>query len=157
MRLRTITYLLLVGLVCASGCAKKMYPETAEVNFISAPQSGVATLSAIGYGSDQKEAELDTYTTVFNNVLFKGIPAFGGLNLPMVENEQASRSAHQSFYKKFFDERGYMRFISSQGGVEKMGKSDDKQKTKVKKTMTLNYDLLRRYLEDEGIIRKFGY
>lgn len=157
MRSKTITYLLLVGLVCVSSCAKKIYPETAEVNFISAPQSGVATFSAVGYGNDKVEAELDSYTTLFNNVLFKGIPAFGGLNLPMVENEQASRSTHQSFYKKFFNERGYMRFISSQGGVEKMGKSDDTKTTKVKKTMTLNYDLLRRHLEDEGIIRKFGY
>jgi hypothetical protein len=157
MHPKTITFLLLVSLVCVSSCAKKIYPETAEVNFISAPQSGVATFSAIGYGSNQKEAELDTYTTVFNNVLFKGIPAYGGLSLPMVENERESRSTHQSFYKRFFDERGYMRFISSQGSVEKMGKSDDKQKTKVKKTMTLNYDLLRRYLEDEGIVRRFGY
>ena len=142
-----------------SSCSKKVaYPETAEVSFVSSPQSGVIELSAMGYGRTQKEAELDIYTTAFNNLLFRGIPGFGELRQPFVDNERSSRTEHPGFYRKFFDERGYLRFVSGQSAAQKMGKpSDDKTKIRAKKNLTVNYESLRHYLEDEGIIRKFGF
>jgi hypothetical protein len=154
---KTILFLLLMNTMVISSCGKKLYPETAELTYLSSPQSGVVELASVGYGAAKKDAELDTYTTAFNNILFKGIPGFGALRLPMIENERESKIEHPGFYRKLFDERGYLRFITSQGATEQLGKSDDQKKTRVKKTISIDYESLRRFLEQEGVIRKFGY
>lgn len=152
-----IWVLVLIWVSVINSCTPKAYPETAELIYLSSPQSGVVEVATVGYGTDRKAAELDTYTTAFNNILFKGIPGYGALRIPMVENEHESKGAHPVFYKKLFNERGYLRFVSSQGTVEQMGKSDDKTRTRVKKTIAINYESLRQFLEQEGVIRKFGY
>jgi hypothetical protein len=138
-------------------CTKKSYPETAELTFITSPSDGLVEISAIGYGSSSKDAELDTYTTAFNNILFKGIPDFGALRIPLIDNEMQSKSSHSDFYKRFFERRDYMRFVTNQGSVQALGKSDDKNMRKAQKNITINYDALRKHLEQEGVIRKFGY
>jgi len=141
----------------STGCKTKAYPVTAETTYLNSPGTGMVNLLAVGYGANERTAELDTYITAFSMILFKGLPAFGALKLPMIENEAKARSEHRAFFTKFFDDRGYLQFVTDQGGLSKLGKADQQGNIRVQKNLGINYDALRRHLEQEGVIRKFGY
>jgi len=141
----------------STGCKTKAYPATAETTYLSSPGTGMVNLAAVGYGANEKAAELDTYVTAFSTILFKGLPAFGALKLPMIDNEAKARSEHKAFFIKFFDNRGYLQFVTDQGVLTKLGKADQQGNIRVQKNLSINYDALRRHLEQEGVIRKFGY
>lgn len=132
------------------------YPSTSEVNYVANPNPGLVTLEATGYGKTQEAAELDTYITAFTTIFFKGLPAFTALRTPMIPNESKARSEHAAYFKKFFDERGYLQFVTGQGGTAKAGKADDGKNKVARRTFTINYESLRRDLEQNGVIRKFG-
>jgi hypothetical protein len=121
------------------------------------PFQGVVSISALGYGTTEREAEFDTFITGFEAILFRGLPAFAGLRAAMINDESKAKSQHSQFFKKFFDERGYLQFVSEQGKISKLGRSDQPGKIKVQKTFSVNYEAMRKKLEQEGVIRKFGY
>jgi hypothetical protein len=148
---------LLLAIVLLTNCGKKVYPPTAETTYLSNPNPGVVSITAVGYGSTEKEAEYDGFITGFETILFKGLPAFGSLSSAMIKDEAKARSEHQAFFKQFFESRGYLQFVVEQGVMAKLGKSDQPGKIRVQKNFSINYDALRKKLEQEGVIRKFGY
>lgn len=132
------------------------YPATSEVNYVSNPNPGLVTVEATGYGKTSEAAELDTYNTAFTTIFFKGLPAFTALRTPMIPNESKARSEHAAYFKNFFEERGYLQFVTNKGTPAKGSKADDGKNTSVRNTFTINYESLRRDLEQNGVIRKFG-
>ncbi len=156
-----LVFKLFAGLLCLSllACSgsKSTYPQTAEVTFVSSPNTGVVMVNAMGYGQTDKDAEQDAFVTAFNTILFKGLPAFGGLRKPMIDDESKARSEHATYFKKFFGDRGYLGYVTAQQPPVAAGKSDDKKNKRVQKSITINYESLRTNLEKEGVIRKFGF
>lgn len=130
--------------------------STSEVTYLANPEAGIISLSAIGYGLTQREAEQETYVTAFNTIFFKGVPGFDALRLPMIEDESKARRERASFFDKFYGEKGYLQFVTEQDNASKTGKAD-RGKIRVQRTIAINYEALRRHLEREGVIRKFGF
>lgn len=141
------------GQACKSAPA---YPSTSEVKYVNNPSQGLVTVEAIGYGKTEAAAELDAFNTAFTTIFFKGLPGFTALRTPMIPDESKARSEHSAYFKKFFDDRGYLQFITNQGGATKAGKADDNRSRMARRTFTINYESLRRDLEQKGVIRKFG-
>jgi hypothetical protein len=131
-------------------------PLTAEVKYLSNPSSGLVSIQAVGYGKDDKIAKKNAFQTAFNTILFKGIPGFSALKNPLIKDETKARKANPKYFKNLFDENGYLQFVTNQEVAELLGKGDLKKRRIVKQTFTINYKLLRRHLEQNNIIRKFG-
>lgn len=148
-----ITLLFLLG---AIACKTRAYPPTGEVRFLQALNPGEFSLEATGYGRSYEDAEWDTYKTAFSALLFKGITGHSSLQRPMVEDEAKARSSHGRYFHNFFEQRGYLQFVTQKGAVSRLGKADDGRNKTVTRVFSVNLDALRRELEKQEIVRKFG-
>lgn len=142
--------------IILNGCKVTNYPLTAEVTFISSTSPGLVTIESIGYGANENLAEINAYTSAFRNILFKGLPDFLPLKRPLVDNEENAKANHPAYFNFFFEERGYMQFVTKQNSITHLGKADDKKNKSVKRSFVVNFESLRKDLEKNGVIKKFG-
>ncbi|MEK7253756.1 MAG: hypothetical protein AAB316_03365, partial [Bacteroidota bacterium] len=120
---------------------------------------GTVNVQANGFGSTTLQIERNARVKAFETILFRGLPSseFTALRLPMIENESEARSRHSSFFKKFFEEDDCNRFVTAISRLDnKPVKTTDHSKT-MAYSLTINYEALRRHLEQSGVLRKFGY
>ncbi len=159
MHIRLIVFLLValaIYLLLPACKTPAAYPATAEVKFLDNPAAGLIRVEATGYGTTDKDAELDVFNTAFNTLLFKGLPGFSATQKPMLSDESKARSENAAYFKKFFTDRGYMQFVTEQNPAVAAGKADDKKNRLARRTFTINYEALRHDLEKNKLIRKFG-
>ncbi|MFK8006180.1 MAG: hypothetical protein AB8H03_07410 [Saprospiraceae bacterium] len=147
------SFFLLIFISCKTTSS---VPLTAEVKYLSNPSSGLISIQSVGYGKDDKVAKKNAFQTAFNTILFKGLPGFSALKNPLINDETKARRANPKYFKTLFEENGYLQFVTNQEVTELLGKGDTKKSRIVKQTFTINYKLLRRHLEQNNIIRKFG-
>lgn len=131
-------------------------PVVSEVKYLSNPQQGLVTVEAIGYGKNEKVAIEDAYQVAFNTILFKGLPGITSLENPMINNEMKARSANSVYFKQFFERQGYLRFVTQQDTSEFVEKGNNKKSKMVIQIFTIDYNLLRKDLEQNKVLRKFG-
>ncbi len=136
--------------------ACRMGAPLSEVAYVANPETGVVRLSAIGIGADRQQAEQETYITAFNTILFKGLPGFDALRLPMIEDESKAKREHASFFTRFYRDGGYLQFVTEHGPLFRADKTN-RSTFQARRQLAVNYDALRRHLEREGVIRKFGF
>ncbi len=126
---------------------------SSETQYISNPNDGVVTLTAVGQGKKEADAIADAFRTGFTTVLFRGLPGFSPLKNPMIANESTALSKHKSFFDGFFNDGNYVQFVTKQ---EPTTFSGDKKIKIAHQTFSVNYKLLRKHLEQNNVIRKFG-
>jgi hypothetical protein len=124
------------------------------VNFLNKEEQGTITLKSTGYGKNQKQAVEDAQLNAFKVLLFKGVPG-SELNLPMVENENEARSRHDEYFNKLLDQGNYKSFMMSSTESSNLIKMRGTKKINV--DVKINYNSLRKNLEQNQVIRKFGY
>ena len=149
--------LLLLGLAALLlGCAPKQAPYTSTVGatFVDNPSDGLVTVQSDGLGRNARDAEADAIDRAFTAILFRGLPKFSALSRPLVTSERDFLNANPGFRDGFFAGGGYRRFLSEEWPATEKSQPGEKR---VSKKMTINYAALRRHLEEEGMIRKFGY
>jgi hypothetical protein len=149
-------------MIYAAACAKKSYPETAEVRYTGQNGPGTVQLTALGYGADKYKAEADAFRTAFTTIFYRGLPSadFVDLKRPMFDKQPESEP---EFLQKFYADRTYLSFTTSQSPAVKLDRIKSKRaemrgKLCVEKSMTINYTALRKYLEDQKVLRQgFSY
>jgi|688.fasta_scaffold780609_2 hypothetical protein len=135
-------------------CSPKIQSYSAEVNFLYKEAQGTIGVKAIGYGENQESAVEDAQKSAFKILLFKGIPGTE-LNIPLIQNENEATSKNSNYFKKLFDEGYYKTFLMS--STESSNLIKIKGNKKITVDMKINYNSLRKDLENNLIIRKFGY
>lgn len=144
-------FVIIIGL---QSCSPKLQPYSAEVNFIYKEATGTIAVKSTGYGNNQTDAVSDAQKNAFIVILFKGLPGTE-LNIPLVENENEARSKHSDYFNKFFDEGYYKKFMMSSTESSKLIKM--KGLNKITVDVKINYNSLRKDLEQNQLIRKFGF
>lgn len=148
--------LLIKTIICCcilflSGCnsSQKVYSCRCRVN-----NTDKIVLRTTGYGNTERNAELDACRYAIEQILFRGIPD-SDLHTPLIStNEQEVRTSNSNYFKELFDKGRYASFISFAPIVE----SGVKRGTHwVVCDVTVNLRALRSDLENNKIIRKFGY
>lgn len=135
-------------------CNPKIQSYAAEVNFLHREAQGVISVKSTGYGKNQIEAVADAQINAFKVLLFKGLPGTE-LNLPLIENENDAKSKHSDYFKKFFEQGIYKTFIMSSTESSNLIKVNGTKK--ISADIKINYNSLRKDLEQHQLIRKFGY
>jgi hypothetical protein len=135
-------------------CSPKIQSYSAEVNFLYKEAQGTIGVKAIGYGKNQESAVEDAQKSAFKILLFKGIPGTE-LNIPLIQNENEATSKNSNYFKKLFDEGYYKTFLMS--STESSNLIKIKGNKKITVDMKINYNSLRKDLENNSITRKFGY
>jgi len=151
-----VKYFVIILLCCATLVFQSCKPisYSSEVIFQAKENSGVYIVRAFGYAKKSKDAVLEAEKNAFRVVLFKGLPGTD-LSVPLVENESSSMSQNKSFYDKFFDGGGYRSFIMNRNDSYTPKKIRNGYQSEV--TIKINIAALRRELEQNQIIRKFGF
>ena len=126
----------------------------AKVVFESSPHEGEITVTSTGIGKKQFKSAKDAESAVFYTIFFRGVPG-SQYELPMVPNEMEKKDDPvivellKGKYRSFL--------IASTLVSEKSQKKRYKKKGNVATyRITVNCMALRKYLEQNGVIRKFG-
>jgi len=147
----------ILGLIVILGlhnCSPKLQPYSAEVNFLYKEAQGTIAVKSTGYGKNQTDAVSDAQKNAFKVILFKGLPGTE-LNVPLIENENEAKSKKAEYFKKFFDEGNYKTFMMS--STESSNLIKVKGGKKISVDVKINYNSLRKDLEQNQVIRKFGF
>jgi hypothetical protein len=120
-------------------CSPKLQPYSAEVNFIYKEATGTIAVKSTGYGNNQTDAVSDAQKNAFKVILFKGLPGTE-LNIPLIENENEAKLKHS-----------FMMSSTESSNLIKM-----KGLNKITVDVKINYNSLRKDLEQHKLIRKFG-
>jgi hypothetical protein len=134
-------------------CSPKLQPYSAEVNFIYKEATGTIAVKSTGYGNNQTDAVSDAQKNAFKVILFKGLPGTE-LNIPLIENENEAKLKHSDYFKEFFDDYNYKTFMMS--STESSNLIKMKGLNKITVDVKINYNSLRKDLEQHKLIRKFG-
>lgn len=135
-------------------CNPGLQSYSGEVNFLYKESQGTIAVKSLGYGRNQTEAVTDAQINAFKVLLFRGLPGTE-LNTPLIENEKEARSRNGDYFDSFFDKDHYKTFLMSSTESSNLIKMKGTKKISV--DLKINYASLRRDLEQNQIIRKFGY
>lgn len=120
---------------------------------MSATRSNV-TLRCIGYGKNVKIAVKSAELGAIETLLYVGATGTP-YSLPLISNKVEAESKNKSFFDTFY-ESSYKNFVESSVTVTAFGKDSEKRKC-VTLDVNIRAEQLRSYLENNGIIRKFGF
>ena len=159
MMFRVLCSIMLVLMVAGlAGCRTAepppVLPQTAEVTYLGSFDQGTLSVRAIGYGKRVDEAVRAAEETAFWTLLFRGIP--GSNQAQALVADMTEQQAEQtSYFQAFFTEGRYQTFMVESALAEA---SDRVKKTgRAVVEVTINLHALRRDLERNGVIRRFGF
>ena len=130
------------------------YMANAQIEFIS-EKNGTITVRTEGTDKKVPDAISGAEKLVFYSVFFQGIPGSslktGLIDIPEAEAEQKFKDYFDFFYKnRYFD---FVTSVNQNGNVVK----EKHHKKSIYFDVTINVNALRKDLEDNQVIRKFGF
>ena len=119
----------------------------------SATKSSV-TMRVTGYGKNAKVASVDAENNAIKTLLYAGAQETS-YRLPLIsENKETVETKNKDFFDNLYKNE-YKNFIESSIVVTAFGKDAQKRKC-ITMDICVRAEQLRAYLENNGIIRKFG-
>jgi len=135
-------------------CSRKVLP-TAEVNYLSS-NDGTVSMRAIGIGSNQENAITDAEKNAFNVIFFRGLPESEQKIALIGTNETVEKEKHKDYFEKFYKGKRYKTFVMSSIPTSDLIKYKGGEKS-ISVDIKVNLVALRKDLEQNNIIRKFGF
>lgn len=112
------------------------------------------SMRCVGYGKKSTIAAMDAELSAIKAVLFVGAQNTQYC-MPLVQEDKAvAENKHKKFFDDFYGKE-YKNFIESSVIVTPYGKNALKEKC-ITLDVAIRVNQLRTYLENNGIIRKFG-
>ncbi len=112
------------------------------------------TFRVVGYGSNTKKATIDAEISAIKTICFIGADGTT-YSTPLVSvGENKAVANNSAFFKSFYSEQ-YHNFIESSIAVSSLSKDASKRKCQTF-DVKIRAAKLRKYLEQNGVIRKFG-
>ena len=143
--------LLLLSIVPCN--AQKKLPAV-EVNYLSSAD-GTVTMRAIGTGSNEQKAIALAEQNAINVLLFRGLPESEQKEALIGNGEAEAKESNKQYFDKLYKER-YKLFIMSSVPVTTFAKQKGGVKS-ITMDVKVNLVALRKDLEQNNIIRKFGF
>lgn len=145
----------LLFLVFLTSCATTLpeptaYQRTGEVKCL-VHDNATISMHVKAMGSTPSEAQHYADIKAFDNIFYKGIPN-SNQEVPMIEEERRTPE-NDAFVQNFYHTSKHREYIT-ESSVLKM--SEHQGSTFVDQKVTVHLSALRRYLEENDVIRKFG-
>jgi hypothetical protein len=147
-------FAILIILFTTYSCSEKLIPS-AEVNYVSGNE-GTITMRSIGVGTNQIEAIANAEKIAINVILFRGLPESIQKTALIGTSESEEMDKHKDYFEKFYSQNRYRTFIMSSIPVSNLIKQNGGQKS-IAADVKVNLVALRKDLEQNNIIRKFGF
>lgn len=152
---------LLIGQLCLANKQKKADAETDkfryDIEYARSAGDGMCQVKVWSYSKKTRIASEQCRKNAVHGVIFKGYASGDGsatTQRPLVKNGAALQE-HAAFFEEFFLDGGpYRQFVSAvTDGSMEVKRVGEKKQYKVGVVVTVSKDQLRKYLEDNGIIR----
>lgn len=142
-------------LISESSFAQKK-TVSGEVNFIG-ESGGTISVRSVGYGKNKIEATDDAEIRAMEVIFFRGISG-SSLKDPLIStNSDDVKNKNQGFFDKFYNEKQYKTYITSSiPTTDNLIKNKGGMKSLVV-DIVINIKALKMNLEENNIIRKFGF
>ena len=130
------------------------YSPSAQVQYKSQTDAGTITLSTAVFGKETDDRENEAVSSALYTLIFTGVPG-SKYDLPLVPD---ATLRNNTAVKKLLGE-GRNEFLILKQLIsedEKISKKKNIQGKNALYEITVNYNALRRYLEQNNVIRKFG-
>lgn len=150
--------MLLVGVTTSYAGKKQKKVYKYEIAPVGVGSQGSVLIKVFSYAKNEKAAKELAKENAVHGVLFKGIVGGNGVSAQPALVKPNEMDANEDFFDTFFEEGTYLRYVSlsSDGTVS----ADDRLKVgkeyKIGIVVSVNRADLRKYLESEGVIKKFG-
>ncbi|WP_298632106.1 hypothetical protein [uncultured Porphyromonas sp.] len=158
--MKKILYLLCISslLLALSGC-KSTANYGYELHSLAVGSQGSSLVKVYSYGRTQDKAIQQAKRDAVHGILFKGVPGGAGVSQQPALVKPNEQAEHESFFKKFFDSGEYLRFVSlsSDGTVSAQDRLKVGNMYKVGVAVSVQKDALRKYLEEQGVIKKLDF
>lgn len=123
--------------------------------FVSGKENkSVYTFTAKGAAKKQEKAIYEAEKNAFRVIMFTGVPGTD-LSMPLVGNENEAMNNHKNYFDRFFNQNAYTAFVLNRSTVTSSKKIRGGYEATV--SIKVNIESLRTDLEQNEIIRKFGY
>lgn len=143
------SFLILIGI----SCSPKTFPSS-EVSFKGKSGKEIIIIQSKGYGKSETSAIRDAERRAMETVLFVGLPG-SEFTRPMAGVN--GKEKHEKYFGDFFTDDYYRKFITNSRRFGQFQK-DELSKQKFTNTeISINVYSLRNELENNGIIKIFGY
>lgn len=150
----------IVLMVIMFGCVRP--PVNNQITYIGQDTPGTIKMRVTGFGIKQTEIEENAQIRAFEQLLYVGLPDASqaevrnnDFRLPLIENKTKVQGLPG--LKKFFEQEEYKQFVMNISPLDNIKKkASDNQRT-IPFSISINYDAFRRYMEQNQVIRKFGY
>jgi hypothetical protein len=143
--------LILLPMLFTNACRR--VPTGATVSFVNEPAPGLITVAATGRGIGLPAIERDAVRTALETLLFVGLPASVSARQAMVD----PTTVPTNFLNQFVERGSYQPFISGLDRSESRRRRASGGGKTIRYVLTINQQTLRQHLEQQGVIRKFGY
>ena len=127
-----------------------------ELHSLGVGSEGSNLIKVYSYANNYDKAVKQAKHDAVHGVLFKGIVGGNGCaNQPAIVKPQ-ELSTNQAFFDKFFTSGEYLRFVnlSNDGSIDGADRLRVGNKYKIGVVVSVQKDALRKYLEQEGIIKR---
>ncbi len=149
---KTIAIMIYITLMIS--CSYKPIP-TAEVNFLTG-KDGTITMRAIGVGTNIDDATNDAENNAINVLLFRGLPGSDQKVALIGTNEAEEKNKHPEYFNNLYKGKRYKTFVMSSIPTTDLIKHKGGKKS-IAVDIKVNVAALRKDLEQNNIIRKFGF
>lgn len=145
-------------LPCLLAVATNCFAQSSigEARYVSSPEQGILVVDASGYGKKKTEAFKDAMQRAFKVLLESGLP--GSFQYQPVLGASPGRviAENSAFFADFYQTETYLQFVVDQRRGE-FSRRARKTDPNVRVQLGINVPALRRYLEQAGVLRKFGF
>lgn len=154
MAIKTFLGILILALIFA-GCSasKDLSFASAEVVLLSNQGYETLTLRSTGYGNNKEESTYNAEKLAFENLFFRGVPNSNFKKPLLGLDREDIESKNQEFFNRFYRQQ-MKTFIASSFQSTPFQKS--KKTTITTVDIKINVAILKKFLEQKKMIRKFG-
>ncbi|MCD8318794.1 MAG: hypothetical protein LUC45_08180 [Paraprevotella sp.] len=115
------------------------------------------SLRVTAYGKKAKDALANAEQSAIKEILFRGVPGSNQIESPMLGTDEALyMKQHSKYFNELFEKGRYQTFIMSDVPVSEFAKDVTKKKS-ITTDIKVNLGALQADLENNQIIRKFGF
>ncbi len=147
-------YLIIISCFLFAACSAPKNTFTSLVKNNPDTEEGTIFLTVSAIGNTKEKAMENCVQNAFETLLFRGVPE-SIQTRPMIENESQAKSNNPAFFDCFKNETCYKKFvtyINFQGDGIKVDKG-----VGISTSLKINIRALRTYLEQNNVVRKFGF
>jgi len=127
------------------------YQRSGMVN-LSGQQNGLLTVKSVQTAENINKAVVFAEINALENILFRGIPGSFQAD-PVISNEKEAMAKSKKVLEDLIFNEGYRTFMTDSQLAERQ---DSKGAVTVTQQVTFDIPALRKHLEQNRVIRKFG-